>query len=115
MRVLVEAEMTLHGVQHVNSEQVKASANDIRTLLAETDIARNKGFLRSFIEKMMIHGDRGTIFYKLPFPASWRETEELVLPIVPFGGLKGTVPELLFENKELIPEIQLFLLKVGNT
>jgi len=33
-----------------------------------------------------------------------------VLGIVPFGGPKGTVTELLFEKKELIPAVQQLLI-----
>lgn len=64
-------------------------SNDLRILLTETDIARSKSFLRSFIQKIVIHGDRGTIYSKLPVPTSWKETEDIVLPIVPFGGAEG--------------------------
>ena len=33
----------------------------------------------------------------------------VVLGIVPFGGPFGTVPELLFEKKQLIPPVQQLL------
>jgi DNA invertase Pin-like site-specific DNA recombinase len=88
-RVIVEAEMTLHGVQHVDAEQVKTYASDLRSLLTETDIARSKRFLRTFVEKIMIHGETGTIYYKLPVPSHWKETEEVVLPTVPPSGAGG--------------------------
>ena len=88
---MVEAEMTLHGVQHVDAEQVKSYASDLRSLLTETDIARSKGFLRSFIEKIVIHGDTGTIYYKLPVPSHWKETEDVVLPTVHLAGAGGTI------------------------
>lgn len=78
--------MTLHGVQRADMEQVKSYANDLRSLLTETDITRSKSFLRSFVQKIVIHGDTVTIYHKLPVPASWKETEDVVLPIVPFGG-----------------------------
>jgi hypothetical protein len=74
-RVLLEADMTLHGVQHVDAEQVKSYARDLRSLLTETDIVKSKAFLRSFVEKMVICGTTGTIYYKLPVPARWQETE----------------------------------------
>jgi site-specific DNA recombinase len=41
-RVLVEADMTLHGVQHVDTGRVKAHCSDLRSLLAETDIVKSK-------------------------------------------------------------------------
>ena len=77
-------------------------SNDLRILLTETDIARSKSFLRSFIQKIVIHGDRGTIYSKLPVPTSWKETEDIVLPIVPFGGAEGIrTPYLLVANEAL--------------
>ena len=105
IRVLVEADMTLHGVQHVNMEQVKEYANDLRILLTETDIARSKSFLRSFIQKIVIHGDRGTIYYKLPIPASWEETEDVVLPTVPFGGAEGIRTPYLLNAIESLSQL----------
>jgi len=50
-RVLLEADMTVQGVQHVDAEQVKSYACDLRSLLTETDITKSKAFLRSFVEK----------------------------------------------------------------
>ena len=38
-----------------------------------------------------------------------------VLPFVHDGGPFGTVPELLFEKKGLIPDLQRLLVKVDNT
>ena len=38
----------------------------------------------------------------------------VVLGIVPFGGPFGTVPELLFEKKGLIPHLQQMLIGVNN-
>ena len=86
-RVLLEAERTLHGVRHVDTELVKSYAADLRSLLAEGDITQSKAFLRSFIQKIVINGDKATIYYKLPMPAQWPEYEEVgVLPIVRHGG-----------------------------
>ena len=103
-RVMVEADMTLRGVQHVDAEQVKSYASDLRSLLVETDIARSKGFLRSFVEKVVIHRDKGTIYYKLPVPTHWQEKEEVVLPIVPLGGDRGIrTPHLPNVNRDALP------------
>jgi len=94
----------------LSAEQVKSYACDLRSLLTETDITKSKAFLRSFVEKIVIHGTTGTIYYKLPVPAHWQERDEVVLPIVPFGGPWATVPELFFEKKQLIPELQQLLI-----
>ena len=58
----------MRGAQHVDGEQVKAYASDLRSLLLETDITTTKSSLRSLIQKVVIHGDTGTIHYKLPVP-----------------------------------------------
>jgi site-specific DNA recombinase len=89
-RVMLEAEMTLHGVRHVDTELVKSYAADLRSLLTEGDITQSKAFLRSFIQKIVVDGDKVTIHYKLPVPAQWPEYEEVgVLPIVPPSGAGG--------------------------
>jgi hypothetical protein len=67
------------------------------------------------VDKIVIHGDKGTLYYRLPVPARWQENEDLVLPIEPYGGPFGTVPELLFEKKGLIPAIQQLLIEENST
>jgi len=89
----------------LDAEQVKSYARDLRNLLNETDIVKSKAFLRSFVEKIVIRGTTGTVYYKLPVPAQWQEKEDVVLPIVPPSGPFGTVPELLFEKKGLVEAI----------
>ena len=86
---MFEADITLHGIQYVNVNQVKSYCNDLRSLLSETDIAKSKAFLRSFVEKIVIEGSKCTIRYKLPVPATWQESEDLVLPIEPLSGAEG--------------------------
>ena len=54
------------------------------------------------MEKIVIDGSRCTIRYKLPVPATWQESEELVLPTEPFGGAEGIrTPYLLVANEAL--------------
>jgi hypothetical protein len=89
-RVLLEADMTIHGVQYVDAEKIKAYCSDLRSLLSETDIMKSKAFLRSFVEKVIIEGDKCTIRYKLPVPATWQQSEDIVLPIEPPSGAKRT-------------------------
>ena len=102
-RVLLEAEMTLHGVRHVDTDLVKSYAADLCSLLSEGDIAQNKAFLRSFVQKIVIEGEKAIIYYKLPLPAQWPEYEEVgVLPIVPLSGAGGTrTPDLLRAREAL--------------
>ena len=90
-RVLLEAEMTLHGVQYVDVDHAKSYCSDLRNLLSETDIVKSKAFLRSFVEKVVIEGRKCTILYKLPVPATWQKSEDLVLPIEPSSGVVGLI------------------------
>ena len=51
-----------------------------------------------------------TVFYNLPLRQEDESKEQVeVLPIDTPGGLYGTVPELLFEKKQLIPALQQLL------
>ena len=110
-RVQTEADMVLEGVQHVNAETVKAYAQDLRSLLEESDFVQSKAFLRSFVKKIIINGETAKIQYHLPMPPDGKRTQEIgVLPIDTLGGPIGTVPELLFERKQLIPALQQLLI-----
>jgi hypothetical protein len=109
-RVQTEADMVLEGVQHINAEAVKAYAQDLRSLLEDGDFIQSKAFLRSFVKKIIIDGDKAKIQYHLPMPPDGKRTqEEEVLPINTLGGPFGTVPELLFEKKGLIPALHQML------
>jgi len=42
--------------------------------------------LRTFVDKIVIDGSRGTIHYEI-LPERWSEKEDFsILPVVPFGG-----------------------------
>ena len=43
-------------------------AEDLKSLLEESDFAESKAFLRSFIKKIVISGEKATIYYNLPMP-----------------------------------------------
>ena len=58
--------------------------------------------------------DHGKVIEKT-FPEQFVLDFRGVLGIVPFGGLFGTVPELLFEKKGLIPAVQQLLVQADNT
>jgi hypothetical protein len=90
-RVLLEADMRLHGVHYVDIEQVKSYCSDLRSLMAETDIVKSKAFLRSFVENIVIDGSKCTVCYKLPVPVTWQGSEDLVLPIEPLSGAEVSI------------------------
>ena len=86
----MQDELDRSGVTRVNSEVVKAYANDLRTLLTEMEVTRRKALLRSYIERITLGEKTGTIRYRLPVPVGWREDEGLsVPPTEPFGGAEG--------------------------
>lgn len=59
-RVLVEAEIADEGTEHVDIGKIKAYVEDLKSPLEESDIARSKAFLKSFVKKVTIErGKRG--------------------------------------------------------
>jgi len=57
-----------------------------------------------------VTSDESLLTYTMPLPPEGITNEKAgVLPTVHYGGPWGTVPELLFEKKGLIPKIQQML------
>ena len=109
-KVQTEADMVLQGVQHVDTEAVKSYAQNLHNWLGETDLTTSKNLLRSFVKRIVINGDKAKVRYHLPMPPDGKKTQSVgVVPIETSSGPFGTVPELLFENKRLIPSIQQLL------
>jgi site-specific DNA recombinase len=80
-RVQVEADMVVEGVQHIKVEAVKAYAQDLRSLLDYADFTQSKTFLRSFVKKTTINGDKAKIQYRLPMPPDGKRMQSVgVLP-----------------------------------
>jgi hypothetical protein len=50
----------------------------------------------------------------MPIMPDGIDQEKIVLDTVTFGGPFGTVPELLFEKKQLIPGLQRLLFQADN-
>jgi site-specific DNA recombinase len=100
-RVQVEVDMVVEGVQHVEAETVKAYAQDLRSLLEEGDFTQSKTFLRSFVKKVIISGDKAKIQYRLPMPPNGKRTQSVeVLPVDTLGGAEGIrTPYLLVANE----------------
>ncbi len=104
-RVLLEADMTIHGVQYVDADQIKSYCADLRGLLSETDIVKSKAFLRSFVEKVVIEASECTIHYNLPVPANWQKSDDLVLPIEPPSGAGGIRTPYLLRAKQTFSQV----------
>ncbi len=70
----------------MDAEMVKSYAQDLRSLLEEGDFTQSKTFLRSFVKKVIINGDKAKIQYRLPMPPDGKRTQSVgVLPIENFG------------------------------
>jgi hypothetical protein len=109
-RVVAEAEMTLQGYQQLDIDAVRSYVADLRNLLDKSEVAQRKAFLRSFVKKIVVEKERVKLYYNLPVPPDGRKMDTVgVLPIDTPGGPFGTVPELLFEKKRLIPALQQLL------
>ena len=75
--------MVLDGIQHIDVETVKSYAQDLRSLLEESDFTQSKSFLRSFVKKVIINGGTAKIQYRLPRPPDGKKMQSVgVLPIV---------------------------------
>jgi site-specific DNA recombinase len=82
---------------------VKAYAQDLRSVLEEADFIQSKAFLRSFMKKIIVDGDRAKIQYHLPMPPDGKRTQEVeVLPIDTLGGAEGIRTPYPFLAKEML-------------
>ena len=83
---------------------------DLKALLSNGTFIEQKTVLLSCIKRIDFEHQQVAISCTIPMPRERDNTSEReVLSIEPNGGLFGTVPELLFENKRLIPSIQQLL------
>jgi len=57
-RVQVEAELILQGKSYIDADLVRSYAEDLKSLLEESDFAESKAFLRSFIKKIVINREQ---------------------------------------------------------
>ena len=72
-RVQIEADIVVDGVEQMAFDMVKSYVQDLRTIIVEAVIAEEGTFLRSFIGKIEINGDRVTIHYHLSLPQGKKE------------------------------------------
>ena len=90
--LMIEADLAVQGVHHVDRGEVIAYADDLRSLLGEADITESKAFLRTFVKKIVVESSKVKVFYNLPVPVGHNETKtEEVLPIVTPGGAGLTI------------------------
>ena len=89
-RLHIEVEMAAEGTERVDLEIVKAYARDLASLLGEASFTESKAFLRSFIRRIAVDGEKATIHYNLPMPPEGKRKQLVgVLPIDTPGGAGG--------------------------
>jgi site-specific DNA recombinase len=81
----------------------KKYADDLKSLLDETDLIESKAFLHSFVKRIVINGDNAIITYNIPLPPEGKRKERVeVLPIETPGGAEGTrTPDFLLAKEAL--------------
>ncbi len=106
----VEQQLSDRHIQMANPDMVAECISDLRYLLSGSSLSQKKSFVRSFVKEVKVTGEEVLLTYTVPLlPKGVTEEKEPVLSIVHDGGPFGTVPELLFERKQLIPALQQLL------
>jgi hypothetical protein len=78
-------------------------------------LTEQRSFIRSFVKEVKVTGNEALLTYTMPMPPQGITQETTgVLNTVHYGGPFGTVPELLFEKKQLIPNLQQLLVFQSN-
>jgi site-specific DNA recombinase len=87
-RVQLEADMVVEGVELLDAKAVKSYAHDLKNLLDDADITQRKSFIKSFVKRIMVDGEKIIVSYKLP-AREGVSMESAVLPIERLGGAGG--------------------------
>ena len=84
---------------------------DLCNLLSENPPAERESFIKNFVKEVKVIGAEVRLTYTVPMPPKGISQKTVEVPlIVYYGGPWGTVPELLFEKKGLIPALQQMLI-----
>ena len=80
----VEAEQRLcyKGVDIADPQVVRDYADDLRGLLMKSSITEQRGFLKSFIERLEVADTKVKIYYTIPMPP--HSTSEETVGVLPF-------------------------------
>ena len=84
----VEAEEALRfkALGIADSQVVREYANDLRGLLAESDITEQRSFLKSFVERIEVDDSEVKMHYTIPMPPSSQPEETVgISPFVHYG------------------------------
>ncbi len=84
-------------------ELVTGYVKDLRSLLQEGTLAEKKSFIRSFVKKIEVAGNKLLLSYTMPLPQGGKSEERVgVLYSVHYGGDRGIrTPNLCDANAAL--------------
>jgi len=109
-RIELETVLSDRRVHLADLKTVTAYVKYLHRVLNESPFTERRAFITSFVKEVRVEGNEAVIEYTIPMPPSQLSEEKVgVLPIVQYGGPHRTVPELLFEKKQLIPALQQLL------
>ena len=92
-------------------ETGKIDLDELRNLFNNSSLVERKAFIQSFVKEVKVTGDEVLLTYTVPLsPRRVPEEKAGVLSTVQYSGPYGTVPELSFGKKELIPRLQQLLI-----
>ncbi len=78
---------------------VRDYAEDLRNLLTGSSITEQRGFLRSFVDKIEVYDTEVKMHYTIPVPPdNSREETVGVIPIAPHGKQRGRLSPLCGQN-----------------
>jgi hypothetical protein len=88
-RIMVEVEITAQGLNYLDSKSVKDYAENLISLLDQSEISGRKTLLRSFVKKIVIDNGNAEIEYKVPIPSEVKriESSEVLPTVTPSGSL----------------------------
>ena len=110
-RIEIENQMSDRKVELADLETISCYVDNLHDLLKEGSLTEKRTFIRSFIKEVRVTGNEATLNYTMPLSSKGASEEKVgVPPIVQYGGPWGTVPELLFEKKGVIPAVQQLLI-----
>jgi hypothetical protein len=69
--------MVAQSKQQVGVALVQSYAQDLKSFLGDSDFAESKAFLRSFIKKIVISGEKAIIYYNLPMPPDRKKKQQI--------------------------------------
>jgi len=109
-KVEIESFLSDRRVELASPVIVAHYIGDLQNLLNESSLPERRAFVQSFVKEIKITRDEVLMTYAMPVPPTGISEEKIgVLSAVQYGGPYLTVPELLFEKKKLIPDLQRLL------